>query len=57
MRVLVVEDDDDLRFAVAAALRGGGLAVDEAGDLPAADEALVHHRLRLCRLRPDDAVR
>ncbi|MFF5362776.1 response regulator transcription factor [Streptomyces scabiei] len=40
MRVLVVEDDDDLRFAVAAALRGGGLAVDEAGDLPAADEAL-----------------
>ncbi|MFJ8627110.1 response regulator transcription factor [Kitasatospora sp. NPDC093550] len=40
MRVLVVEDDDDLRFAVAAALRGSGLAVDEAGDLPAADEAL-----------------
>ncbi|WP_225101959.1 response regulator transcription factor [Streptomyces sp. CoH27] len=40
MRVLVVEDDDDLRFAVAAALRGGGLAVDEAGDLPAADEAM-----------------
>ncbi|MEE1787028.1 response regulator transcription factor [Streptomyces sp. SP17BM10] len=40
MRVLVVEDDDDLRFAVAAALRGDGLAVDEAGDLPAADEAL-----------------
>ncbi|MFD7449645.1 response regulator transcription factor [Kitasatospora sp. NPDC059827] len=40
MRVLVVEDDEDLRFAVAAALRGGGLAVDEAADLPAADEAL-----------------
>ncbi|MET8630013.1 response regulator transcription factor [Kitasatospora sp. NPDC004669] len=40
MRVLVIEDDDDLRFAVAAALRGGGLAVDEVADLPAADEAL-----------------
>lgn len=34
MRLLVVEDNDDLRFAVAAALRGGGPAVDEAGDLP-----------------------
>ncbi|WP_241746199.1 response regulator transcription factor [Streptomyces lydicus] len=40
MRVLVVEDDNDLRYAVAAALRGDGLAVDEAADLPAADEAL-----------------
>lgn len=40
VRVLVVEDDDDLRFAVTAALRGDGLAVDEAADLPAADEAL-----------------
>ncbi|MDD9375673.1 response regulator transcription factor [Streptomyces sp. ZAF1911] len=40
MRVLVVEDEDDLRFAVAAALRGTGLAVDEVADLPAADEAL-----------------
>ncbi|MEV6976968.1 response regulator transcription factor [Kitasatospora sp. NPDC093806] len=40
VRVLVVEDDEDLRFAVAAALRGGGLAVDVAADLPAADEAL-----------------
>ncbi|WP_030246876.1 response regulator transcription factor [Streptomyces sp. NRRL S-350] len=37
---MVVEDNDDLRFAVAAALRGDGLAVDEAADLPAADEAL-----------------
>ncbi len=35
-----MEDNDDLRFAVAAALRGDGLAVDEAADLPAADEAL-----------------
>ncbi|MFF2744212.1 response regulator transcription factor [Kitasatospora sp. NPDC058048] len=40
MRVLVIEDNDDLRFAVAAALRGDGLAVDEVADLPAADEAL-----------------
>ncbi|KIZ19648.1 response regulator transcription factor [Streptomyces natalensis] len=40
MRVLVVEDDDNLRFAVAAALRADGLAVDEVADLPAADEAL-----------------
>ncbi|WP_189970216.1 response regulator transcription factor [Streptomyces violascens] len=38
--MLVVEDDADLRFAVAAALRGDGLAVDEVADLPAADEAL-----------------
>ncbi|MEU4949488.1 response regulator transcription factor [Streptomyces lavendulae] len=40
MRVLVVEDDGDLRFAVSAALRSEGLAVDEVADLPAADEAL-----------------
>ncbi|MFI1169518.1 response regulator transcription factor [Streptomyces sp. NPDC020801] len=40
MRVLVIEDNDDLRFTVAVALRGDGLAVDEVADLPAADEAL-----------------
>jgi DNA-binding response OmpR family regulator len=40
VRVLVVEDDDDLRFAITAALRGSGLAVDETSDLSAADEAL-----------------
>ncbi|MFG2918613.1 response regulator transcription factor [Kitasatospora sp. NPDC048298] len=40
MRVLMVEDDDDLRFAAAAALRWDGFAVDEATDLPAAAEAL-----------------
>ncbi|MEU6731769.1 response regulator transcription factor [Streptomyces physcomitrii] len=40
MRVLVVEDDENLRFALTAALRGSGLAVDEAPDLPQADEAL-----------------
>lgn len=41
MRVLVVEDDEDLRVAVAAALRSAGFAVDAVGDLPAADEALT----------------
>ncbi|MFC8509493.1 winged helix-turn-helix domain-containing protein [Streptomyces sp. NPDC057411] len=40
MRVLLVEDDENLRFGVAAALRAAGLAVDEVADLPAADEAL-----------------
>ncbi|WP_189296969.1 response regulator transcription factor [Streptomyces albospinus] len=40
MRVLVIEDNDDLRFAVVTALRGDGLAVDEVADLPAADQAL-----------------
>ncbi|MFF9199384.1 winged helix-turn-helix domain-containing protein [Streptomyces sp. NPDC014779] len=40
MRVLLVEDDENLRFGVAAALRAAGFAVDEADDLPRADEAL-----------------
>ncbi|MFC4858816.1 response regulator transcription factor [Actinophytocola glycyrrhizae] len=40
MRVLVVEDDENLRIAVAGSLRGAGFAVDAVGDLPAADEAL-----------------
>ncbi|MFI6474874.1 response regulator transcription factor [Streptomyces sp. NPDC050516] len=40
MRTLVVEDEGDLRFAVVAALRNDGLAVDGVSDLPAADEAL-----------------
>lgn len=40
MRVLLVEDDGDLRFGVAAALRAAGFAVDEVADLPQADEAL-----------------
>ncbi|WP_433406470.1 winged helix-turn-helix domain-containing protein [Streptomyces sp. CA-146814] len=38
--MLLVEDDANLRFGVAAALRAAGLAVDEAVDLPQADEAL-----------------
>ncbi|MFE0025221.1 winged helix-turn-helix domain-containing protein [Amycolatopsis sp. NPDC059021] len=40
MRVLVTEDDDNLRVALDAALRGAGFAVDTAADLPGADEAL-----------------
>lgn len=40
MRVLLVEDDEDLRAAVAGALRAAALAVDAAVDLAAADEAL-----------------
>lgn len=39
MRVLVVEDDEDLRVAVAGELRGAGLLVDTAVDIAAADEA------------------
>lgn len=41
MRVLVIEDDDDLRHAVGTSLRGSGFAVDAVADLPAADEALA----------------
>jgi DNA-binding response OmpR family regulator len=40
VRVLVTEDDDNLRVAVDASLRGAGFAVDTAGDLPEVDEAL-----------------
>jgi two-component system, OmpR family, response regulator len=40
VRVLVTEDDEDLRVAVEGSLRGAGFAVDVAVDLPAADEAL-----------------
>ncbi|AZM57986.1 DNA-binding response regulator [Streptomyces sp. WAC 01529] len=38
--MLLVEDDENLRFAVAAALRAAGFAVDQVADLPQADEAL-----------------
>ena len=41
MRVLVVEDDENLRIAIAGSLRAAGFAVDAVGDLPAADEALT----------------
>ncbi|NUT92163.1 MAG: response regulator transcription factor, partial [Saccharothrix sp.] len=40
MRVLITEDDDNLRVALEGALRGAGFAVDTAADLPLADEAL-----------------
>jgi two-component system OmpR family response regulator len=40
VRVLVAEDDENLRVAVEVSLRGSGLAVDVAADLPEADEAL-----------------
>ena len=38
--MLVTEDDENLRIAVEASLRGSGFAVDVAADLPDADEAL-----------------
>jgi two-component system OmpR family response regulator len=41
VRVLVVEDDENLRVAIAGSLRAAGFAVDTAGDLPGADEALA----------------
>ena len=40
MRVLVVEDDEDLGAAVAVALRGAALAVDQARDLAGGDRLL-----------------
>ncbi|MET0132086.1 MAG: response regulator transcription factor [Kibdelosporangium sp.] len=40
MRVLVTEDDENLRVAIEGSLRGAGFAVDVAVDLPAADESL-----------------
>nr|BFE48406.1 hypothetical protein GCM10017745_18330 [Saccharothrix mutabilis subsp. capreolus] len=40
MRVLITEDDENLRVALEGALRGAGFAVDTAADLPFADEAL-----------------
>ncbi|OLF11185.1 DNA-binding response regulator [Actinophytocola xinjiangensis] len=44
MRVLVVEDDVNVRDGVVAVLRAAGFAVDTAPDLPAADEALWINR-------------
>jgi DNA-binding response OmpR family regulator len=40
-RVLVVEDDEDLRVAVTAELTGSGLSVSAAGDIAAAAAALA----------------
>lgn len=41
MRVLILEDDDNLRVAISGSLRGAGFAVDAVSNLPAADEALA----------------
>jgi two-component system, OmpR family, response regulator len=41
VRVLVVEDDENLRVAITGSLRAAGFAVDAVGDLPAADEAFA----------------
>lgn len=43
VRILLVEDDPDLRDAVGVALRASGFAVDAARDLPAARRALAAH--------------
>ena len=43
VRVLLLEDDDELRASVAAVLRSAGTAVDEAGLLRDADERLHVH--------------
>jgi two-component system, OmpR family, response regulator len=43
VRVLVIEDDANLRLALDVALRGAGFAVDTAADLPEVDEALSVH--------------
>jgi DNA-binding response OmpR family regulator len=40
-RVLIVEDDDDLRSAIGVSPRSAGIAVDTAADLPDADLALA----------------
>ena len=40
VRVLVVEDDENMRTAVAAELRGAGFEVVDVGDLRGADQAL-----------------
>jgi DNA-binding response OmpR family regulator len=40
-RVLVVEDDDDLRLAVTADLTGTGLLISQAADIAAADALLA----------------
>jgi two-component system, OmpR family, response regulator len=44
VRVLVAEDDDDIRCAVDASLRDEGFAVDTVADLPEVDEALSVNR-------------
>lgn len=58
-RVLVVEDDEDLRVAVTAELDANGLRVDAAADLAGAEKALTvagpggHHCAVFDRMLPD----
>ncbi|QUH03925.1 response regulator transcription factor [Saccharopolyspora erythraea] len=55
-RVLVVEDNEDLRVAVATELAAHGFRVDEAADLAQADAALadgVHDCVVFDRMLPD----
>ncbi|WP_459708318.1 response regulator transcription factor [Actinophytocola sp. KF-1] len=40
MRIMVVEDDENVRDGAVAVLRAAGFAVDTAADLPGADESL-----------------
>lgn len=60
MRVLVVEDDEDLRVAVTAELRGSGLDVDTASTIAEADRRLTkttHQCVVFDRMLPDgDAI-
>ncbi|CAL9441822.1 Transcriptional regulatory protein QseB [Actinosynnema sp. ALI-1.44] len=60
MRVLVVEDDDDLRVAVSTELRGVGLDVDTASRIAEADRVLstaTHQCVVFDRMLPDgDAI-
>ncbi|MFE9207270.1 winged helix-turn-helix domain-containing protein [Micromonospora sp. NPDC007230] len=60
MRVIVVEDDDDLRLALTTELAGAGLRVDEAADLGTAHAALSVGRYDCAvfdRMLPDgDAI-
>ena len=56
MRLLVLEDQTDLREAVAGCLRGHGHAVDEAGDLAEAESfvrSYAYDALVLDRMLPD----
>jgi two-component system, OmpR family, response regulator len=61
VRVLVTEDDENLRVAIEGALRGAGFAVDVAVDLLSADEALsvnAYDCVVFDRMLPDgDALR
>ncbi|TQS42527.1 response regulator transcription factor [Cryptosporangium phraense] len=43
MRVLVVDDEAELGYAVSAALRGAGMAVDLVDDIPPAHDAITTH--------------